>query len=644
MTAQIRVFRDAWAGSTDGTLPGLVDGIATEVPKASYEPPSDTPYRTAEDVFTTAANLDRLWIESLIPRQAQPPVPLGIAALGTGGFVVLAGPPGPDNPLLSIELPLLGGRSDLLARIPIFPGTGGMEDASHLYDLHLPDADWGALASLELRLDLGIEEYALLLGNIPDLRIRLDAGPAAQGIVAPLRLYLDNVESGEVDARDSFRGVDVHLAQASDGAGQTSFAVLGSAQADRVVLSPGTNAALPLSTDGAGTLVTADLGAGDDVFDAGTSLAATEVAGGPDAGRFYAGTRVVSLGYGDGPVFARLYDPTTPVASTAALLADWLDDAAAAGLDGFRLKATVGAGTRAAQSSVVDSPDDIATAQFFSGDAAGAPRDPFPEPLLGINLFYATQWYNGLGVVQTPGPSITYSRDIRNREIGEYQLWTPETGLVHGHDVLAVRFGAEVIAARIDLSAFFSDERGPGLGEVVRIAVYDHGHRLLRRDFTADEDTGAAAQFPFFAAPINPGTGHVTLDAAALGIASFDEIRIIGFQPDKASTDSNDMLLDGIRLVLKGEGYGVLGGDVLRAGAGPDRFIHAPGDGVDTIERFTPGQDQLVLQGIAPDRVTLEESAAGTAVRFLDAPAELVWLPGVTGLSATAGAGDTLIG
>ncbi|MGG5818501.1 hypothetical protein [Falsiroseomonas sp. HW251] len=638
MAAQIRIFRDAWGGSTDGTLPGVVDGIPTEVPKASYEPPPGEPFRMEEEVFTTANSLQHLWLGPFVP-PISPPVPLAVFWQNMG-YVLLGGPPGPDNPPVALGFPLEGFPSALLDRIPVYPRTGGFEDSSHLYDLHLRDADRGAIASVELSFDGDAGDYALLLGNFPDVRIRTDSPAGAREVVAPLRLYLDNTQSGEVDARGSLRGVDLHLAQASDGTGQTSFAVLGSPLPDRVLLSPGTNTAMGLQTDGAGTLVTAALGAGDDVFDAGASLAATEVAGGPDAGRFYADARVVSLGYGDGPVFNLGLTPTT----TDALLADWLDDAAAAGLTGFRLKATIGAGTAAARSSVVDSPDDIAGAQFFSGNAAGAPRDPYPEPLLGSTFTpYAISWFNGLGVAQGPG-FVTYSRDIRNLEIGEYQLWTPETGLVHGHDVLAVRFGAEAIAARLDLSAFFSDERGPGLGEVVRIAIYDHGHRLLRRDFTSEDPTGAAARLADIGAPINAGTGHVTLDAAALGIKSFDEIRIIGFQPDKTSTDSNDMLLDGIRLVQKGDGYGVLGGDVLRAGAGQDRFLHAPGDDVDTIERFTPGQDQLVLQGIAPDRVTLDETAAGTSVRFLDAPAELVWMPGVAGLSATAAAGDTLIG
>jgi hypothetical protein len=655
MPAQFRVFRDAWAGGTDGTLPGLADGARLDVPKASYEPPATLEFRTPEEVFGTAASLNRIIIDSLIPAQAQPPVPLVVGdGFGGGPRTFFGGPIGADNPGVLVDLPLLGGNKlGLLARIPTVPLTGFFEDASHLYEVQLRDADWGRVAAVELRLDNPVEEYALLIANIPEVRARIGGDPPDPGAIAAFHLYLDNVKAGELDATDSFRGVDLQLALASDGpAGQNSFAALGSGFADRVALSPGrhpgvTADGVVLDTSGAPALVTALLGAGDDVFDAGTTAAATEIAGGADAGRFFVGAQVVSLGYGDGPFFSTLgFDPAAPRATTADLLRDWVEDAAA-GLPagGFALTATVNAGTIAAQSSTVATEADIPGARYFTGTAIGAPRDPFPEPQLGAGLLsiWAGNGFNGLGMSQS-GPPVTFSRDPRNTEIGEYLIWTPETGLAQAHDELGVRFGTDAIAARIDLSAFYSQERGPGAGELVRIALYDDGVPLLERDFASELDTGAAAQVQAFNTPLNPGTGHVTLDAAALGIGRFDEIRIIGFQVDEADPNSNDMLLDGIRLVLPGEGYAVLGGDVLRAGAGPDRFRYAPGDGVDTIERFAAGQDELLLQGIRACQVTLEETGGGTALRFAGDPDALIWLPGTTGLSVVAACADTLIG
>jgi hypothetical protein len=294
------------------------------------------------------------------------------------------------------------------------------------------------------------------------------------------------------------------------------------------------------------------------------------------------------------------------------------------------------------ESSTIRTLADIAGAQFFTGTAAGAPRDPYPEPLLGQVLFYVADAYNGLGVARTPGPLVDMDRDIRNPEIGDYTVQTAQ-GLEHGHDELAIRFGADAVAARLDLSAFYSQERGPDAGELIRLALYDNDKLVHTGDFASEEDTGAASPDQRNYTPINPGTGHVTVDAEALGIKRFDEIRIIGFQVDEGSYDSNDMLLDGIRLVLKGQGYAVLGGDVLRAGDGTDRFVYASGDGVDRVEGFDPSQDVLVLAGIAADRIELDETQDGTAVLFLDDPDALVWLPGVRDLQATSAGGDTLV-
>lgn len=654
MAASSWAFRDAWAGVAEGTTLGRVDGEETLVPLSAFARPTEASFRGAEQAFilntsSLNASLGRLFIESLV---GGPPGFDRSGALGvpqpTGGYVLLDGPPSPDNPAAVIETPLNtpSPSSELLQRIPL-SGRMGYENAFHLYDVHLRDADWGRIASIEFRIDLPLIDYALLIGNIPDVRVKVGDDPEAFGVIAPLRLHLDAVKSGEVDASESFRGVDVRLAHASDGeAGQNSFHMEGSALADRLVLVPDDNDGptadgAALDTSGAPMLVTAALGAGDDVFDARASQADTEMRGGADAGRFYAKAEVVSLGYGDGPVFTRGFQG--PFATTADLLRDWVEDAAAAKLNRFALTATIADGTSAAESSTIRDAGDIADARFFTGTAAGAPRDPYPEPLLGQALFFVADAYNGLGVARTPGPSVDMDRDIRNPEIGEYIVQTAQ-GAEHGRDVLAIRFGKDAIAARLDLSAFYSQERGPDAGEVIRLALFDNGKQVFEGDFASEEDTGAASpdqQLNY--TPINPGTGHVTLDAEALGIRRFDEIRILGFQVDESSYDSNDMLLDGIRLVLKGRGYGVLGGDVLRGGGGADRFVYAAGDGVDQVEGFDPSEDVLVLAGIAADRIELDETRQGTAVLFLDDPDALIWLPGVRDLQATSAGGDTLI-
>jgi hypothetical protein len=649
MPAYSRVFRDAWTGATAGTLPGLVDGLLVPVPKAAFDPPPGDAFTTPEETYATSTSIGRLFSDSQLPPDVRG-ITLGEPLPG-GGHVLLAGPVGPDNPRAVVLTPLNDvGRGDLLARIPITPRAAGFEDGSHLYELHLADPDWGRIAAIELAGDRPVEEYAILIDNIPEVRIKVGTDPEGAP-TAPLHLFIDDARAGEVDATESFRGVDLALTHASGGAaGQNSFALLGSGLDDRLRLAPGDHQGLaadggPLDTTGKLAFVTADLGAGDDVFAGDGSQARTEITAGPDAGTFHENARIVELGFGDGPVFTRGFG-TPPGATTAALLADWVQDAQAAGLaDGFALTATIQAGTIVAESSTVATEADIATARFFTGNAAGAPRDPYPEPLLapGFFGFFAGNGYNGLGVGNIPSGMNWVTRDIRNAEIGEYLIWTPETGLATAHDQLALRFGADAIAARVELSAFYSDERGPGEGEEVRIAIYRDGQHLLTRDFKADVPTGAAAELQSFSAPLSPGTGHVTLDGQALGIGRFDEIRIIGFQIDEASSNSNDMLLDGVRLVLPGEGYAVLGGDVLRPGAGPDRLVYRPGDGVDTIEQFGRGEDVLVLQGIARDQVTLETTGGGTALRFADAPDALVWLPETTGLTATAQGSDTII-
>jgi|GEM_PF-5600780 len=649
MAASAWTFRDAWAGVTEGTITGRVDGEETPVPLSAFARPAEQSFRGTEQAFILNTSFAALFLDTFRPGQPGVDSSDALAAsLPAGGYVLLDGPPGPDNPLVVLSAPLNGTfpRSDLLDRIPL-SGRMGYEDVFQLYDLHLRDADWGRIAAIEFRLDAPLPHYALLVGNIPDVRVKVGDDPQAYGVIAPLRLHLDAVKSGEVDAAESFRGVDVRLAHASDGPqGQNSFHMDGSALADRLVLLPDDNTAptasgATLDTSGVPMRVTAALGAGDDVFDARASQADSEVRGGTDAGRFYAKAEVVSLGYGDGPVFTRAYQG--PYATTADLLRDWVEDAAAAKLNRFELTATIADGTSAAESSTIRDLDDIAAARFFTGTAAGAPRDPYPEPLIGQVLFYGADAYNGLGVARTPGPLVDMDRDIRNPEIGEYALWTPQ-GLEHGRDVLAVRFGTDAIAARLDLSAFYSQERGPEGGEMIRLALYDNGRQVFEGDFASEEDTGAASPNQRYSVtPINPGTGHVTVDAEALGIKRFDEIRIIGFQVDESSYDSNDMLLDGIQLVLRGQGYAVLGGDVLRAGDGADRFVRAAADGVDRVEGFDPDEDTLVLSGIAADRIELDETREGTAVLFLDDPDALVWLPGVRDLQATSAGSDTLI-
>ncbi|MGB3401766.1 MAG: calcium-binding protein [Microcoleaceae cyanobacterium] len=71
---------------------------------------------------------------------------------------------------------------------------------------------------------------------------------------------------------------------------------------------------------------------------------------------------------------------------------------------------------------------------------------------------------------------------------------------------------------------------------------------------------------------------------------------------------------------------GGFGDDTLDGGKGADSFIFGPDSGVDTIIGFTPGQDQIVFEGIDADAVDVTYDAAsgslsidGEEIAILDA-------------------------
>ncbi len=152
--------------------------------------------------------------------------------------------------------------------------------------VQLAHVDWNGLKNLELFLttaDLADGEGgvfgAVIMRNVVDVRVRIGDGPVepdlAGGVVF---VEIANVKRGEIDARESPHAMSVDLSLTSNGPGWgNTFAVFGSDYADALDVRQGSwNAASTtldgfrnLANDGRHSLVVADLGAGNDRFDAG---------------------------------------------------------------------------------------------------------------------------------------------------------------------------------------------------------------------------------------------------------------------------------------------------------------------------------------------------------------------------------------
>jgi hypothetical protein len=195
-------------------------------------------------------------------------------------------PAGPLNPVLS---------GDLNA----FPQTGPFH-AFGMLDFDLADRDWNSIKNLELSIDsadlAGLEQ--ITLRNIVDVRVKLGdtaaPPPREKGAFDRfISLDIQNAKRGSVDASESEFNVSLTLSTASNGrVGQNSF--------DLVLLMAGDQAGRTfqnsrLVNDGSLSLVTTDLGAGDDTFVAFSGRASTVTWGGADTGALSVTTQASPL-------------------------------------------------------------------------------------------------------------------------------------------------------------------------------------------------------------------------------------------------------------------------------------------------------------------------------------------------------------
>lgn len=501
---------------------------------------------------------------------------------------------------------------------PVFDELG---IASGTITATLASTDWNAIKNIEILIDsselAGGGFAGIAIANFVDVRIKLgtaDVPAPAAGATAPGALSgiaydvgIGNAKRGQLDYSDSDGGVATTLSLATNNqTWQNSFFVDGSGFGDRLVLAPGDHTGQStdnqvLVTDGSLTLLLADLGAGNDLFDGSFLRATTQLTLGRDGGGFAIGAALGVIGFS-----ANAAD------SVATQLQDWLDDATALGLD-LELAASVRAGTAFVLTSTVDNAGDAAT--YFRAAADGAAA------------------LAGLGIVQPPGVvglgvgngSVrTGSRNEQNFELNEY-LFFDGTRVSAGHDEFAVRWDAsvDVTQARVEVSLLYSDERTTG--EQAYVELWNDGVLVSAAWHAVIENTGTYAS----GTPGNPGVGHFVVSDAA----GFDEIRFVGRNTPTAaaSGDPTDYLVNGIELLLPGSGIVVQGGDRAVLGAGADALFYDVGnqDGVDEILGFTKASDTLTV-ALAGDVATVSEVGADTIVTFVGYAGAIV-LRGVTG-------------
>lgn len=485
----------------------------------------------------------------------------------------------------------------------------------------LADSDWNAIKNIEILIDsselAGGGFSRIDIGNFVDVRIKLGtsavpappAGATAPGAQSGIKyeVAIDNAKRGQLDYTDSDGGVATTLSLASNNqTWQNSFFVDGSGFGDRLVLAQGDHTGRStdsqvLVTDGSLTLLVADTGAGNDLFNGSSVRATTELTLGRDGGSFVIGAALGVIGFS-----ANAGD------SVATQLADWLGDATMLGLD-LELAASVRAGTASVLTSMVDNAGDAAT--YFRSAADGtAALLPFgivqPPGVVGLGV--------GNGSTQLG------SRNEQNFELNEYQFFDGRR-VVPGHDELAVRWDStvDVNQARIEVSLLYSDERATG--EQAYVELWNNGALVSAAWHAVIEDTGTYAS----GSPGNPGVGHFVVSDAG----GFDEIRFIGRNTPTAaaSGDPTDYLVNGIELLLPGTGIVVQGGDRAVLGAGEDALFYDVGnqDGVDEIVGFTKGSDTLTV-ALAGDVATVVEVGADTIVTFVGYAGAVV-LRGVTG-------------
>jgi hypothetical protein len=275
--------RNLWLadGGLAGGRPGLVNGIAMPVAAPAFDAhdslsPAFKAGGGAANGIQLLASLD--WLSE-----------------GNAGFAssflaatledsrAFAVPAGPLNPVLT---------GDLNA----FPQPGPFFAFGTLA-FGLADRDWNSVKNLELSIDsedlAGLEQ--ITLRNIVDVRVKLgdtEAPPPREEGAFDRFISLDiqNAKRGSVDASESEFNVSLTLSTTSNGrAGQNSFDLVLSAFDDLVLLMAGDQAGrtfqnFRLVNDGSLSLVTTDLGAGDDTFIAFSGRATTVTSGGADTG------------------------------------------------------------------------------------------------------------------------------------------------------------------------------------------------------------------------------------------------------------------------------------------------------------------------------------------------------------------------
>ncbi|WP_291298043.1 hypothetical protein [Elioraea sp.] len=276
--------RDLWGpaglpGDTAGAVAGLVNGVVTDFPLSAFTAFTGTDVRRSDWALLALG-------------------PTADTAVGDGR--VFDAPAGPRNPEALLAL-----------------------DPAAAIVVQLADADWNGIKNLELFL--GAEDMAdgqngifgaVITRNIVDVRVKIGDGRAApEDPVGGVYVDIENVKRGEIDATESPHAVAATVTLTSNGPGWgNTFAVFGSEHGDTLAVwrggwdAPKTtlDGFRTLANDGRHSLVVAELGAGNDRFDAGPLIitdsegnswqraeavrAQTDIRMGPDGG----GLRILS--------------------------------------------------------------------------------------------------------------------------------------------------------------------------------------------------------------------------------------------------------------------------------------------------------------------------------------------------------------
>jgi hypothetical protein len=171
----------------------------------------------------------------------------------------------------------------------------------------LADTDWNAVKNLELLVDsatLAAGFEGVELRNLVDVRVKLGTEEATAPAGTEYRVGIANAKRGQLDYTQADAAVATTLSLATNGSKwQNSFTVDGSRFADRFTLAMGDHTGLggtgeTVITDGSLTLVSAAMGAGDDLFNGSAVLADTNVTLGQDQGVLTLGvTNVTTPGF-----------------------------------------------------------------------------------------------------------------------------------------------------------------------------------------------------------------------------------------------------------------------------------------------------------------------------------------------------------